>query len=57
MDIIQTLLSILENPFAEKPYRNCIVWLDANNRKQEANAIRKLINANSPHNEEQSEDN
>tara|TARA_Y100000034_G_scaffold120495_1_gene163475 strand:- start:1244 stop:1417 length:174 start_codon:yes stop_codon:yes gene_type:complete len=57
MDIIQALLSVLENPFAEKPYRNCIKWLDANKRKQEADAFRKLINADSPDNEEQSEDN
>lgn len=46
MDIIESLLSILENPYRKKGYKDCIKYFQSNNRTNEAEAFKKLLDDN-----------
>jgi len=49
MNIIESLLFILKNPYTKKGYENLSKHCKENNRPNEAAALEKLINDNNAH--------
>ena len=49
MNIIESMLFILKNPYFKKGYENLMRECQKNNRQNEAEALEKLINDNDAH--------
>ena len=46
---IKILTSIIEKPFAKKPYLDLVIYLESIGKKQEAEAFSDLIDLRFPH--------